>query len=652
VTRWRAAAASGVLVALLSAPVAASGGVQIESVDTSDYPRISVTVALSAESLSRTPRADDFAVLVDGRRSPLDVFARAGDPLEVVVAIDTSGSMRGAAMTQARAAAVSFVEELPATVPVAVVSFATTAEVAAPFGTPRDDIVGALQALEAQGHTALYDGVVLSAGLFGEAEDVRRVVVLLSDGGDTSSEATLDEAAAALETAGVVLRAVSLITPDTDVAALEALSTGGPVLAVSDASDLAAAYQALALELTGRFRLSFSTSASGPTRVQVFVNTPDGVVTDSRVVPFPQSSVEAGAAPDPEPAPPPGAAGEEPAPAPATAAERPAVVPAPGVLGGGWALPVGVALVFVGVGAVFWWVGRNEDERDVVLPLDGFDVGDDQRAAGGWLASRLGSRFRLLTDRLSQGRMVRSGGLDLRLDRAGLALRPGEFVILAATGVIVAATAGLVLAGAVGAVLFGGAAAVAPRLVLRVLTTRRRDRFAEQLEGTLQIIAGSMRAGHALVQAISIVAAESESPTADEFNRVIVETRLGRTIEDSLRAMAQRMENEDLGWVVEAIEIQHKVGGNLVEVLDAVATTIRDRNQLRRQVKALSAEGRMSAIVLLALPFAIAGFIATLNPEYLAELFTSTVGRVMLGVAAVLMALGALWIRKLIEVEF
>ncbi len=116
--------------------------------------------------------------------------------------------------------------------------------------------------------------------------------------------------------------------------------------------------------------------------------------------------------------------------------------------------------------------------------------------------------------------------------------------------------------------------------------------------------------------------------------------------------MAERLENEDLGWVVEAIEIQHEVGGNLAEVLDTVTDTIRERNQLRRQVQALSAEGKISAIILLSLPLVIAFFIAMISPDYLAELTDSGVGRIMIGVAALLMLAGSAWIKKVIRVEF
>jgi tight adherence protein B len=154
------------------------------------------------------------------------------------------------------------------------------------------------------------------------------------------------------------------------------------------------------------------------------------------------------------------------------------------------------------------------------------------------------------------------------------------------------------------------------------------------------------------MQAVSTVGAESASPTREEFGRVVVENQLGRSVEDSLRAMAERMDNDDLRWVVEAIDIQYEVGGNLAEVLDTVAETIRDRAQVHRQVKALSAEGRLSAVILISLPFGLAGLIAVVSPEYLADLTGTTLGRIMIGVALVLIGIGAVWIRRIVRVEF
>jgi tight adherence protein B len=203
----------------------------------------------------------------------------------------------------------------------------------------------------------------------------------------------------------------------------------------------------------------------------------------------------------------------------------------------------------------------------------------------------------------------------------------------------------------IGLLLAVGAVAL-PRLLISRRAGKRRRAFGDQLDGTLQLIAGSLRAGYGLTQALDAVAAEAPAPTSDEFGRVVVETRLGRDFTDSLTALARRMASDDMLWVAEAIGIQREVGGDLAEVLDTLAETIRERSQLRRQVHALSAEGRISAIILIALPILLAAAISVINPEYLGELTGSPTGRILLLISVVLMVIGIAWIRRIIRVVF
>jgi tight adherence protein B len=148
------------------------------------------------------------------------------------------------------------------------------------------------------------------------------------------------------------------------------------------------------------------------------------------------------------------------------------------------------------------------------------------------------------------------------------------------------------------------------------------------------------------------VSQDAASPTAEEFARIVNETRVGRDLSDSLDEVAERMGSDDFTWVAQAIAIHREVGGNLAEVLDAVGHTIRERNAIRRQVKALSAEGKLSALVLGALPFAIIGFISMTNPSYLHKFTESVAGYGMLGAAVVLMLIGMFWLKKTVAIKF
>jgi tight adherence protein B len=193
---------------------------------------------------------------------------------------------------------------------------------------------------------------------------------------------------------------------------------------------------------------------------------------------------------------------------------------------------------------------------------------------------------------------------------------------------------------------------VVARLLLVHRIDKRRQAFSEQLEGTLQLLASGLRAGHSLQRAVDSVSTDSASPTAEEFTRVVNEHRLGRPLSDAMLAVATRMQSDDLAWTAQAVAIHREVGGNLSEVLDHVAETIRERQQIRRQVATLSSEGRISAIVLMALPVGIALLLSVLSPGYLALFVTTPIGFLLLGVCLVLFIVGSLWLRAITRIRF
>ncbi len=214
------------------------------------------------------------------------------------------------------------------------------------------------------------------------------------------------------------------------------------------------------------------------------------------------------------------------------------------------------------------------------------------------------------------GVLVRRGSLS-RLSRtlqaSGLRLRPAEFMLLVIAAAAVSAALGLVVSGVLLAVVLGAVALVVSRVLLGVRAGRRRSAFADQLDDSLQLMASSLRAGHSILRAMDAVAQEAPAPTSEEFAAIINQSRMGRDLTDALDDLAARMSSDDFSWVAQAIAIQREVGGNLAEVLDAVGHTIRERNAIRRQVKALSAEGKLSAIVLMALPPLVCGFLAVMR---------------------------------------
>ncbi|MGC0141496.1 type II secretion system F family protein [Pseudactinotalea sp. Z1732] len=254
-------------------------------------------------------------------------------------------------------------------------------------------------------------------------------------------------------------------------------------------------------------------------------------------------------------------------------------------------------------------------------------------------------------DRVMRRRGTPAGASPLEL--AAIKMRPQDFFFLVLVGSLVGIAAGAVLgAHPLVVVLLAGAAPIGAKLGVSRRIAKRQKMFAAQLDDSLQLMASNLRAGHSLPQALASVAGEADSPTSEEFARVVNETRVGRDLGDALGLTAARMASDDFTWITQAIAINREVGGNLAEVLDGVADTIRQRNEIRRQVATLSAEGRLSALVLMVLPFGVGGFLLLTNPAYLAPFIESLLGYGLLAVGAIMLTVGGLWLKKVVEIEF
>jgi tight adherence protein B len=181
--------------------------------------------------------------------------------------------------------------------------------------------------------------------------------------------------------------------------------------------------------------------------------------------------------------------------------------------------------------------------------------------------------------------------------------------------------------------------------------SRRRTAFADQLPDVLQLVAGALQTGFSLPQALDAVVRENSQPAAGEFSRALAETRIGGELEVAMNKVADRMNSTDLRWTVMAISIHRQVGGNLVEVLRNTVDTMRERAQVRRQVRALSAEGRLSAYILIALPILLGAYMFLAKRDYIRPLYTTPAGLVMLIGGAVLVVVGSIWMRNVIKLE-
>lgn len=547
-----------------------------------------------------------------------------------VLAIDTSGSMRSA-IADAKQAADRFVAELPPGAEIAVVTFGETADVLTPFTADADTARAQIAAItvDPAANTALYAGVETAADLLGGGADRRQGVVVLSDGGNTVAGVSAAQARQTIAANDAELWAVSLQTGESDVAALEDLTGDSQrVLQVADAAELESTYTELASELSRRYVLRYETTAVGQAQIVVSVQAAGVTAQTAGSVTIDPSS----------------AAG---APAPATADLQASTVTVP-LLATTPAFVVGLAALASG-SLILWLVvllPRRRSTRELLLT--------EATVASGRARPQLSSLAEWTTEAADRRlRGARAGvALDRALERAGLDLRPGELVIIAGSATMVAYAVGAVAAGPLLGVLLAIFVPLLTRLLLSVLRDRRQAAFSEQLTDVLQLMSSSLRAGYGMLQGIDAVARDAEEPAASEFRRIIIEHRLGRDLNDAMDNCAARMDNDDFAWVVQAVAIHREVGGDLSQVLDNIVATVRDRADVMRQVRSMSAEGRLSAVILTALPFVVLVGISLLSPEYLQQLTGRPIGLVLLAVAGLMMLTGTLWIRRLVRVEF
>jgi len=269
------------------------------------------------------------------------------------------------------------------------------------------------------------------------------------------------------------------------------------------------------------------------------------------------------------------------------------------------------------------------------------------RTSGGLAKAAVGMMSRVLKSRNAEPRLAQ------RLDRAGIGRPPAEWAVLGVcVSVALAAVLTLLLGNVFAGILIGALAGYAGmRVWLNVKISRRVAAFDEQLPNVLQLIASSIQTGFSLAQALDAVVREDAQPASAEFARALAETRIGIDLADALDEVAGRLQSDDLRWVVMAVRIQRETGGNLAEVLRNTVATMRERAYLRRQVRTLSAEGRLSAYILLALPILVAGWLFFSDPGYMRPLYLTFFGLVMLIGAIVLVVIGAIWMRNLIKVK-
>ncbi len=242
--------------------------------------------------------------------------------------------------------------------------------------------------------------------------------------------------------------------------------------------------------------------------------------------------------------------------------------------------------------------------------------------------------------------------IERELARADIPLRGSEFVVLNLILVLAGLVLGVIVTRSVVlALALGMAGGFLPNFYIKWKQGRRLGKLNTQIADALAIMANSLRAGYSFLQAMDMVSREMSPPISDEFSAAMKEMSLGAPTEAALTSLADRVGSEDLELVVTAVLIQRQVGGNLAEVLDNIAHTIRERVRIRGEIRTLTAQGRLSGIIIGILPVALGFLLYAINPGYITLLFTHPIGRLMIAMAVIGETIGALVIRRIVTIE-
>jgi tight adherence protein B len=624
-TRLACALAASAALALASAATALAAEAELTQVGNTRFPERAFVLTLPEEAQLD---ASMVRVLENGKpvTSLTVVPASAAGSAEfgVVLVIDASNSMGGAAIEGAMEAARMFAAQRNVQQQLAVVTFNDRTSVLLPFTADPSAIGNALEkAPPLRRDTHLYDGVVKAVELLKDAKMTAGSIVVLTDGADSGSATTLAEATAAAQNAHARVFTVGLRSRAFRPSTLKTIADegGGAYAEAGSAQDLGAVYNRLGAQLANEHLIRYR-SLAGPgasIEVEVIVEGVEGSATSRYTTP--------------------------------ALSTKPSPPYHPSIQSTLWRSPLMMivaslltALLLVGA-LLALFNPRKATLRKRMANFVSMPAADEHAR-----------RSTLLTEKVLAGaeksleRTRWWSRFKEELEIAEIRVSPVQIVVLTVlvTGIV------LWFLYVVGGLLFAPLAFFLPfivRAVIKRKLARRRKLFSEQLPDNLQVLSSALRAGHSFVGALSVVVDDSPPPSREEFQRVIADEQLGVPLQDALDEVARRMDNRDLEQVSLVAALQRETGGNTAEVLDRVTDTIRERFELRRLVKTLTAQGRMSRWVVSALPVVLLSVITLINPGYMEPLYTTGVGRALLVGAGLMVVFGSLVIGRIVNIK-
>lgn len=623
----RAAAVAMAVVALALPSGAAATPIQLVEAGGAHFPFRSFVLTLP--TAQRLPLSR-LHVTEQGRPvhalSVLPAQAAGQTQFGVVLAIDASDSMRGAPIRDAMAAARAFAAHRNPNQQLAVVTFNDAVHLVQPLTANAHLIEAALSRTPTLHYgTHIYDALEQAETLLTNAHVQGSSIVLLSDGADVGSAAKPGAVLHSLADGHIRAFTVGLASRAFDRSSLQqtASATHGSFTQAARPSDLTPIFDLLGYRLSQEYLISYQSLAGPgvPVHVRARVDGLSGSATSGYVTP------------------------------------RLAVVPAPRAYHqslGSRIIESSVTMVLVALAAaaIFGWAIAN-----LVRPGSGTVV----QRVGSFVSVR--RKVGEEVDPVAQRRVDLLRGAEGAFERirwwprfkgklelADINASATQIILLTLLGTGLAMFLLYLLIGGWGIVLSLGTPLVA-RAVIESKLNRKRRAFADQLPDNLEVLAAALRAGHSLVAAISAVVESSPEPSSTEFRRVVAEEQLGVSLEDALQTVVVRMDNRDLDQVALVARLQRETGANAAEVIDRVIETVRSRADLRRLVRTLTTQGRMSRWVLTGLPLALALFLPLISHGYLDPLLHRTTGQLLLVVATVMVIAGSVVIGKIVDIK-
>jgi tight adherence protein B len=536
-----------------------------------------------------------------------------------VLVIDASNSMRGKPIKGAVEAARAFAARRNVNQRLAVLTFNSSNKLLLPFTRKDKEIQVALAEVPPLAHgTHLYDAAAQATAQIQAAAISGGAVVLLTDGADTGSDVKLDELSRIAQDAHVRLFTVGLRSNTFRPGPLQQLAreTGGSYSEAGSSAALAKIFDQLGLRLANEYVVTYQSPADPNQRVRVNVAV-EGLGTARASYKAPPLSTPT---------------------FDRSLGER---------VWQSWVLMLLIVLLIAALIGLALFAALRPPPSTVRTRLSDFvstakPAQEESREA---LTSRI---FEETERSLEETRWWR--GFKEALELAEVRIPPVQ--LLAGTLVLTLFAMwllGTIIAGPMA--LLGLAVPLIVRSVIMRKVEQKRRAFGDQLPDNLDVVASGLRAGHSIVGALALVVNDAPEPSRSEFQRVVADEQLGVPLEDALGVVARRMKSRDIEQVALVASLQRETGGNSAEVLDRVTESIRERGALRRLVRGLTAQGRMSRWVVSLLPVGLLLVISGLNPTYMKPLFTHTSGRIMLALAATMIVAGSLVIKKIVDIK-